>query len=71
MALYWMIDSKERLFTGAADGEVTMADAMGLLDAPSWRGGPILPQAVRWQRHGVRHDYGGVAHGVCHNQVLS
>ena len=33
MPLYWMIDSKERLFTGAGEGEVTLHDAMSLLEA--------------------------------------
>jgi hypothetical protein len=33
MSLYWKIDSKERLFTGRGDGDVTFADAMSLLDA--------------------------------------
>jgi hypothetical protein len=33
MPLYWMIDSKERLFTGSGEGDVTFADAMALLDA--------------------------------------
>lgn len=33
MPLYWTIDSKERLFTGTGEGEVTFADAMSLLDA--------------------------------------
>ena len=31
--MYWMIDSKERLFTGSGEGEVTFADAMALLEA--------------------------------------
>ena len=33
MPLYWTIDSKERLFTGTGEGEVTFADAISLLDA--------------------------------------
>jgi hypothetical protein len=33
MPLYWTIDSKQRLFTGTAEGEVTLADAMSLLEA--------------------------------------
>ena len=33
MPLYWTIDSKERLFTGVGEGEVTLADAMALLEA--------------------------------------
>ena len=33
MPLYWTIDSKERLFAGSGEGEVTFADAMALLDA--------------------------------------
>jgi hypothetical protein len=33
MPLYWTIDSKERLFTGGGEGEVTLADAMSLLEA--------------------------------------
>ncbi|GEP59872.1 hypothetical protein [Reyranella soli] len=33
MPLYWTIDSKERLFTGSGEGDVTFADAMALLDA--------------------------------------
>ena len=33
MPLYWTIDSKERLFTGVGEGEVTLHDAMSLLEA--------------------------------------
>jgi hypothetical protein len=33
MPLHWTIDSKERLFTGGGTGEVTLADAMSLLEA--------------------------------------
>jgi hypothetical protein len=33
MPLYWTIDSKERLFTGFGDREVTFDDAMSLLQA--------------------------------------
>ena len=33
MPLYWTIDSKNRLFTGSGEGEVTLTDAMSLLDA--------------------------------------
>lgn len=33
MPLYWTIDSKERLFTGVGEGEVTFDDAMSLLQA--------------------------------------
>ena len=33
MPLYWTIDSKERLFTGRGEGEVTLVDAMSLMDA--------------------------------------
>jgi hypothetical protein len=33
MPLYWTIDSKARLFTGVAEGDVSMADAVELLDA--------------------------------------
>ena len=33
MPLYWSIDSKEKLFTGRGEGDVTFADAMALLDA--------------------------------------
>jgi len=33
MPLYWTIDSKERLFTGHGEGEVTFDDAMSLLEA--------------------------------------
>ena len=32
MPLYWTIDSKERLFIGMGEGEVTFADAMALLE---------------------------------------
>jgi hypothetical protein len=32
MALYWTIDSKERLFTAGGEGDVTFDDAMLLLD---------------------------------------
>jgi hypothetical protein len=38
MPLYWMIDSKERLFTGSGEGDVTLADAMALLDAVAGAG---------------------------------
>ena len=33
MPLYWTIDSKQRLFTGVGEGEVTFDDAMSLLEA--------------------------------------
>ncbi len=33
MPLYWTIDSKERLFTGVAEGEVTFDDTTALLEA--------------------------------------
>jgi hypothetical protein len=33
MPLYWTIDSKERLFTGRGEGNVTFAAARSLLDA--------------------------------------
>ena len=33
MPLYWTIDSKRRLFTGYGEGDVTLADAMSLLEA--------------------------------------
>ena len=38
MPLYWTIDSKERLFIGIGEGEVTLADAMSLLDAQAGAG---------------------------------
>ncbi|HET9395812.1 MAG TPA: hypothetical protein VFO36_07120 [Nitrospiraceae bacterium] len=31
--MYWTIDSKNRLFTGYGEGQVTFEDAMSLLDA--------------------------------------
>ncbi len=33
MPLYWTIDSKARLFTGVAEGNVTVGDAVALLEA--------------------------------------
>jgi hypothetical protein len=33
MPLYWTIDSKERLFTGVGEGDVTLDDALSLLEA--------------------------------------
>ena len=33
MPLYWTIDSKARLFTVVAEGDVSMGDALGLLEA--------------------------------------
>ena len=33
MPLYWTIDSKQRLFTGIAEGEVSFANAIALLEA--------------------------------------
>ena len=33
MPLYWTIDSKARLFTGVAEGNVSLNDAIDLLDA--------------------------------------
>ncbi len=33
MPLYWTIDSKARLFTGVAEGNVSLSDAVGLLEA--------------------------------------
>jgi hypothetical protein len=38
MPLYWTIDSKERLFTAVAEGQVTVDDAMALLDAMTGSG---------------------------------
>lgn len=38
MPLFWTIDSKERLFIGVGEGEVTLADAMSLLDAQEGAG---------------------------------
>jgi len=35
MPIYWTIDSKARLTTVVAEGEVSLADAMSLLDAMS------------------------------------
>lgn len=32
MPLYWTIDSKERLFSGTGEGDVTVEDAMSLLE---------------------------------------
>jgi hypothetical protein len=32
MPLYWTIDSKERLFAGIGEGEVTYADALSMLE---------------------------------------
>ena len=32
MPLYWTIDSKARLFAGVGEGEVTLLDAMSLLE---------------------------------------
>jgi hypothetical protein len=33
MPLYWTIDSKARLFAGVAEGDVTMSDAVALMEA--------------------------------------
>ena len=33
MPIYWTIDSKARLFTGVADGNVSLDDALDLLEA--------------------------------------
>jgi hypothetical protein len=33
MPLYWTIDSKQRPFTGVGEGEVTLNEAMSLLEA--------------------------------------
>src|SRR5918993_1159353 len=33
MPLYWTIDTKQRFFTGVAEGEVTFDDAIALLEA--------------------------------------
>jgi len=33
MPLYWTIDSKARLFTGVAEGDVSMGDAVAVLEA--------------------------------------
>ena len=45
MPLYWTIDSKERLFTGSGEGDVTFADAMALLDALAGAKALVLPDA--------------------------
>ena len=33
MPLYWTIDSKARLFTGVAEGDVSLGDALDLMEA--------------------------------------
>lgn len=33
MPLYWTIDSRKRLFTGIGEGDVTLEDALSLLEA--------------------------------------
>jgi hypothetical protein len=38
MPLYWTIDSKERLFIAVGEGEVTLDDAMSLLEAQAGAG---------------------------------
>ncbi len=38
MPVYWTIDSKERLFTAIAEGNVSFDDAMALLEAISGAG---------------------------------
>ncbi len=38
MPLYWTIDSKERLFTAVAEGQVTIDEAIALLDAMTGSG---------------------------------
>lgn len=38
MPLYWTIDSKNRLFMAAGEGDVTLADAMSLLEAHAGAG---------------------------------
>jgi hypothetical protein len=47
MPLYWSIDSKERLFTGSGEGDVTLADAMALLDALVFCHRQLNPQGAR------------------------
>jgi hypothetical protein len=64
MPLYWMIDSKERLFTGSGEGDVSLADAMALLDALAGARA-VVPKDVRWPRSTVFHDGRRAAYGVC------
>jgi hypothetical protein len=71
MPLYWMIDSKERLFTGSGEGDVTLADAMALLDAVAGAGALTYRKAVRWARSTVFHDRRRAPCGVCQYQGLS
>jgi hypothetical protein len=71
MPLYWTIDSKERLFTGFGEGEVTFDDAMSLLQALA--GARALsyrkPFDVRAVQSTMTSE--GAARGVCQDQKLS
>jgi len=57
MALYWMIDSKTRLFTASGDGDVTLADAMSLLEALAGSG--ALPYRKLFDSRAVKSSMTG------------
>jgi hypothetical protein len=70
MPLYWTIDSKERLFTGSGEGDVTFDDAMALLDALAGAKALSYRKAVRWPRRKARNDRRGTPYGVLQNQIV-
>lgn len=57
MALYWTIDSKERLFTVSGEGDVTLADAMSLLEVLAGSG--ALPYRKLFDGRAVRSSMTG------------
>ena len=57
MALHWMIDSKERLFTASGEGDVTLADAMSLLEALAGSG--ALPYRKLFDSRAVQSSMTG------------
>lgn len=57
MALNWTIDSKARLFTASGDGDVTLADAMSLLEALAGSG--ALPYRKLFDSRAVKSSMTG------------
>ena len=52
MPLYWTIDSKDRLFTGVGEGEVTLDDTTSLLEALAGAG--ALPYRKLFDGRAIR-----------------
>src|SRR5687767_8853293 len=57
MPLYWTIDSRERLFTGTGEGDVTLDDAISLLEA--LEGAKALPYRKLFDGRAVQSAMSG------------